>query len=993
MSVLDEARRHRYDRPEMIPHTAGAEDPEETSPEMLRGMIDKVLGVGYERRLQLDDMCKARESALEHLRDGTYYIRYAHVGQYADFSDRANHEYLKGKYPWLQSVSEGLGFDEDNHGDYDSFEAYLASIPHEEWNEWIEDMESLADYPLLDEDRASELEMEEAGRWMDEDGAPDLIKTMVEEADDSYEAFLLSKVTPELVWEWSRETDHYPENQGQGDVWMDMEKLGKDTETQEWFLEHLDDDVAGWLAEKRKAYDDKAGAMFDRMLHAMANEDEQVATVYNRLDAEGMWQLFLQTFPDERREQDDPYWYWWKPQYNEPGTWRVGYKSENHNMRDWQPGLTEALEDLRGKEWFWKLAKNWFSRGPEGHPEFKFEALERQPDPDDPEVFMRYGGGLQEEVVYEDDKIRVLYPRDYQTLNYHLLNAGLPQINEQNWRDLFKYKDVFIIQGKQPADLLGREDVRELAVVYGDSDVDLRVWTGSIKSPTIQEVIANPEYGRSIRRMLLRYYRERLQSDTKAGHVLLQLGGGREIRRAERRGHLARSDLGVALGLYYVDRHKYRLAAKAFNRSPNTIAAKGVWLIYDSVEDLTPVFKNEEAATTVFAHDHYDWFDHYYEKGNRPAVKDVIPFLSKDAIDHIRSVMVNRRVWFPDGGPDERGEYVVLTPKVLAEYDDATILDWIANPSDEDEEEGVFDDIIEEVQLAGVDILQSASQDSVYTGWVKAAVDAIGGKEHKWTNHPTKKYKTGEPMEAFKVFVPWAAVKDWDSAYYNEHGYHYDGDLESLAIDANADTADPDASNYEAGWHDVNKEWAAENLQRIFDLKPPEPIPGSPEYTDPDQLELPIKEAFDPDDPEAMPGAVEGFPPDFRRRVEAIIHDAYGYDVGPIEITVIPYFPPSDEEIDASDGKLHRMRNHQTVAIVYDPGQEVYSADSEAFQKIRGTVINTFRWLDVRDAYAAGPNPDEGDSPTKVQFWFTMYEKPQPVPAPPADDEGEDVPF
>jgi len=279
------------------------------------------------------------------------------------------------------------------------------------------------------------------------------------------------------------------------------------------------------------------------------------------------------------------------------------------------------------------------------------------------------------------------------------------------------------------------------------------------------------------------------------------------VRRIEKRG-ISMSDMGVALGLHYVAKHKYKLAAKAFNRSPSTMTAQGVWLIYDSVEDLTGVFKNEEAATTVFAHDHYDWFDHYYEKSNMPAVKDVIPFLDQTAIDHIRKVMANRRVWFPDGGPDERGEYVVLTPKVLAEYDDATILDWLANPSDEDESEGVFDDIIEAIQLAGVDILQGASQDNVYTGYIKAAVDAIDGKEHKWTNHPTKKYQTGEPMEAFKVFVPWKVVFDWAEKYRDEHGYNYDGDLESLAVNVNAETADPDINNMEAGWHDVNKEWA-----------------------------------------------------------------------------------------------------------------------------------------------------------------------------------------
>jgi hypothetical protein len=126
----------------------------------------------------------------------------------------------------------------------------LASIPHEDWTAFMEDMDGMDDYPSLDDDRSSELEMEESSRWVTEDGGPDLIKTMRDDANDAYEGYLLSKVTTDLIFDWMRETDHYPEAQGQGDVWMKMEELGAERETQEWFLDHLDDDVAGWNAVK-----------------------------------------------------------------------------------------------------------------------------------------------------------------------------------------------------------------------------------------------------------------------------------------------------------------------------------------------------------------------------------------------------------------------------------------------------------------------------------------------------------------------------------------------------------------------------------------------------------------------------------------------------------------------------------------------------------------------------------------------------------------------
>ena len=986
MNALSEARR-RYGRdiPDLTPHTAGADDPDVT-PEQISGMIQNVFHEGHQRREKLDELAK-RNQAIEHLRDGTYWIKYSHIGTYADFSDRANHAYLKDKYPWLHSVSEGLGFDEDegekSHGD---FETFLASIPHEDWTGFLEDMDTLEDYPLLDEEGASELEMKEVDRWVTEDGGPDLIKEMVKLADNAYDAYLLNKVPVDKVFEWMREADHYPEAQGQGDVWMDMDKFAKEEDTRDWFLDEMEDDQAGWLEQKKLAFEDGAGKQFDDLLKKLAGEDEQAAHVYNHMDAEDVWQMFLQTFPDERRQEDDPYWYLWKPQYDVPGLWKPGYAADK-GLDDWKSGYAEALDDLMGKEWFRLLVRNWHRRGPEGHPEFKFEAQE---DPDDPGIYMKYGGGLAEEVVYEDDRIRVLYPRNYDTLNYHLLNGGQPQIDEQAWRDLFKYNDIFIIQGKEQDDMLGHAGVRELGVVIGDTDIGLR----SYRQPTVAQLLNDPNYGRSIRRMLLRHYRETASRDEKAATILLQLGGARELRRAERHGHLNIKNFGVPVGLFYISKHKYRLAAKAFNRSIHTLTPQGVWLVFDSVEDLTSCFKNEDAATTVFAHDHHDWFDHYYEKNNLPKVEDVIPFLDQSAIQHLREVLVNRQVWFPDGGPDEKGEYVVLTPKVLADYDDATILDWLAHPSDEDENEGVFDDIIEAIQYAGVDILTSASQDSVYTGYVEAAVNAIDGKEHKWTTHPTKKYKSGEAMEAFKVFVPWKAVTDWAEKYQGEHGNAYDGALESLAVDANADTADPSIEHMEAGWRDVNKDWAKENLHRIHDLTPPDPIPGSPDYLDPAQTELPIKEsAEDPDDPSAMSGLLSGIPIELEQRVKAVLADSvagYGYQVSDLKFELTPYVGHSEEDIDASDGRLFNLPPHQQLRIAYQTDPETgFDVQTWVFRKVREQVINTLRWYEVKGAHMINPQalnlPDN-----HVVLYFTLWpvKKTEPAPAP-----GEEIPF
>jgi hypothetical protein len=975
MSALAEA--HRYGRHdddrELTPYTAGADEPDVT-PEQIQGMMDKVFNLGWERKRQLDDYAAKKGGSIQQLRDGSYFINSAHKGQYADFYEEANYNYLKEKFKWLHSVSEGLGFDEDkgaeSHGE---FEVFLASIPHDEWTEFFSEMDQLEDYPLLDEDGASELEMKEQGRWMEEDGGPDLIRDLIEAANDAYEGFLFTKITIDLVWEWCRETEHYPEAQGQGDVWMNMEELAKKRETQEWFLDHLKDDVAGWQAAKQEGYA-SAAAGFDGLLKAMAAKDESLVHVYNRLDNESQFRLFLEAFPDERRNEDDPCWFLWKPHYNEPGLWRVGFDAERgpHYTPKWEPGYVKALEYLAEAPWFSKLYRETFARTPEGHPELKLEAQGADEaaefDPDDPEIYMRYGGGLREELMYEDDKIVVMYSRDFHTLNYHLRLSGLREIDQRAWQELFYNKDIFIVIGKGAPDTLGHSAKRELGIIWGSDSGPLQIFTGSsVVSAALDQLLANPDYGKSIRRMLLQYYRANVKRGfSKCANILLQLGGVSELRRTHRHGDIEIDNFGLSIGLHYIKRHQYGLAAKALKRSLKTITPEGAWLIFDDVSDLSSCFKNDDAANTVFSHDTSDWFDYYYEKQNRPKVKDVIPFLDESAIKHIREVLVNRRVWFPDGGPDQRGEYVVLTSKVLAEYDDDTVLGWLADPSDEDNADEVFDDIIEAVQLAGVDILMAASQDTVHTGFVEAAVNAIDGQQHKWTTHPTKMYASGAKMDAFMVFVPWRSIFDWADTYLSEHEYAYDGDLESLAVQANEGTVNPDVTNLEAGWDDVNKDYAKEQLERIHELTPPKPGPGMSGYDDPLQVPLPLGEGLD--DPDAFSKLFSGIPVELEKQVKAQLQDFSELQGNLIDDVQIEWKYRS--------GTMDELQ----ISFQVEGIKELdYSHWRWALDRVRCAVAHTFKKHRIVDSWLVN-----GLAEGRIIMRFSLSTEPLPM---------EDIPF
>ena len=389
MDTLQEVRK-RYGDGELDPFTYDAEDADFT-PERAQAAVDKIFSLGAARQKELEQLIKLDRS-------GQYAVPYTDNGYGASFYSTANHEHFKKKFPWLHDKAGGLCIDvddlRDTEGGQGGLDRFLCDIPHEDWESFLEDVAYVKENISIDDDRASELEQEECTRWMQEDGWPDLVKYLMEYADDSYEAYLFSKITLDLVWEWCSETSQYPEAQGESSVWMDMEKYAKDVDTHTWFLDHLDDDQAGWLALKKAFYEERDGAaakQFDRMLKSMAQDDARAAHAFNQLDNDHLWNLFLKAFPDEVREEGAPYWYLFKHGYGDDKVqlWRAGYDPLNdyepalHAGNAWQCTYSDALVDLSQSEWFYRELLGHFDRRPKEHPELKLES-----EADDPEAYV-----------------------------------------------------------------------------------------------------------------------------------------------------------------------------------------------------------------------------------------------------------------------------------------------------------------------------------------------------------------------------------------------------------------------------------------------------------------------------------------------------------------------------------------------------------------------------------------------------------------------------
>jgi hypothetical protein len=148
---------------------------------------------------------KARHRLPSHLISkavGEWAIEHASTGNYADFEEQANYKYFEKTYPWLHSVSGGLGIDAHNvHvlDEYPDIEAWLASIPHDSWQAFITDLEEMQGdgWIYKNEDIAQELRTEAEEEWMKADGWPDLVTAMRDAAVDydAYGAYLQGRTS------------------------------------------------------------------------------------------------------------------------------------------------------------------------------------------------------------------------------------------------------------------------------------------------------------------------------------------------------------------------------------------------------------------------------------------------------------------------------------------------------------------------------------------------------------------------------------------------------------------------------------------------------------------------------------------------------------------------------------------------------------------------------------------------------------------------------
>ena len=741
----------------------------EFTTDMARAAVDRYYNIGPEREAELAALIKQRE-------DGTYYVPYCSVSYGADFHDQANYKEFSEKYKWLAYCA--LDASQMNYkasrGEGKNFQDFLADIPDDEWESFLEDIKTVKNDPVgFSGDRVWELEQAETDRYWKEDGHRDLVNEICKRLKNSFQQFVVRKLTSDETWKWIADMEMYPEAQGEGTVWMDEEKAAKEFDFDEYYagvdLHQYD---AAWLNEKRRSWSVEHRDTFEHALTFATKGDPRKCEVMAGLDDSALFHLLVKVVGDDL-EDGEPGWYLNTPFYGseeDKGRWfvSIGEPSEKgwYKRDRVELGLAKAAQKAAA------YLDNREFHVPKEHPEFKFEAKESQHDPyDDMDLeqaraWIAMGGYDSADTVYKDHTLRIIIPRTLDTLRkYAPLVAGThTRLDEVR----LGYGEIFIcIPASHPeADPATQRFGYGPFVVLENSEVGLSTTGGGA---SLEQRLKDADYGPSLRKGLMYFFRRmarrtrenKYQKDgyQRAFPVLLQLGGFKSVARSLHK-HVPGEDSAAdwKIGWAALKAGHLETAAEYLDYPQDLLRKDGIILVYNDWPDLAIYFNREHKGTArkIFNGD-MDWIGDWAWE----AKFDLNRLLSDLKPQHyaiIRKVLINREV----EGEDDQPHY--LTRKEIDEMSDVDIDTLIKDAES-------FEDIREQMQRAARRGLQYALEGA----WWKTAEKAI---EELLGKAAFIKYHGKDKLS---VFLTLSKVAECVDNYESDNGNSYGEGVSSLA--------------------------------------------------------------------------------------------------------------------------------------------------------------------------------------------------------------------
>lgn len=179
-----------------------------------------------------------------------YYVNLASYGDYDNSCqvERANYRVFEEKnWQWLETIHGGYSWSAIA---VNSHELTLQDIPADEWIEFIEMVDSLSDYPALDDEEVSgcenEAENEAWESWLEQDVRSELEKLGIsEEQLDKIDSSKLFGLTRESM----EEKNAYFEHESGGNVYLDTDAIIEALKTR--VESHLTSDINVTIIEEQ----------------------------------------------------------------------------------------------------------------------------------------------------------------------------------------------------------------------------------------------------------------------------------------------------------------------------------------------------------------------------------------------------------------------------------------------------------------------------------------------------------------------------------------------------------------------------------------------------------------------------------------------------------------------------------------------------------------------------------------------------------------------
>lgn len=776
---------------------------------------------------------------------GRYTVQGAADGYDTGFVDKSNYEWFR------DNCGDFLGFDGEVYidsndvadGDDEKFIQWLSEIPEDDWEKFTEAVDSLEDYPVLDESRMSEMEMEALDEWIKDSGVDELKKALAkkDEFQDSFAQFALDRMTLSKVFQLTR--DHEAEWHYEADtVYIDMAALAEDIEVDEIFEDDDDRDIKARLRRQFDRYKLYAWKTyfkpnFRAALERHCEPGSERLAILNRMSDEHLHAFFLFLTPEDAYGTGEPAWYKDTKVLGDAHPKGHAYWTVLLDEMGHEPEALDVLA-MNGAEKLENFVKAITDPNQLKLPGFESAARKRANlaenddslEGDDAELDLY--AYLDHVLVdcYRGSDFVIYKPRIREPIIAIIgerLDTWPAFSSDEAFARRLAWVDYFLVVFHDKNAVLISENLEDtddtLDVLAANFDIvdDL----GSRPLRLLDQL--RPDHPEVIQG-LIQYYSSLVETEPeRALNRMFQLGGPEAVRPFEDKiDDSTLPSYTLRAAVEYGLRGDYKKTARLLrsNRDEIRLAKKGVWVLFGDWTDTASLFGDRHAvanAEKLFSGDAFDWFEIYDME--HLDHKDAYRFLNSQHWNLIREALTGRSY------TDEAGNELILTRAITDQWSDSELEDVL----DSYQENSDLEEIVDALIHALASLEERLREEATVTGWQDCVKDVLGATDARYFTVKGKK-NSGKRSDVLAFFIPYTVLKQRLDKFYEENGSHYSSSVKDLLMD----TADVASPNDEYHGPLPDKDTAPD----IFDLHlgELEPVPLK---DDPAQAQLPLESA------------------------------------------------------------------------------------------------------------------------------------------------------